>query len=114
VAALGNGHDFQTGRQVAAWLGLVPRQHSSGGTTRLGGITKGGNSYVRRLLIHGARSVISHVRDKPDAKSAWIRQLVTRIGVNKTCVAVANKMARVAWALLHTGEHYRKPAVLPA
>ena len=112
VAALGNGHDFQTGRQVAVWLGLVPRQHSSGGTTRLGGITKGGNSYVRRLLIHGARSVISHVRDKPDAKRAWIRQLVTRIGVNKACVAVANKMARVAWALLHTGEQYRKPAVL--
>ena len=97
---------------MAAWLGLVPRQHSSGGTTRLGGITKGGNSYVRRLLIHGARSVISHVRDKPDAKSAWIRQLVTRIGVNKACVAVANKMARVAWALLHTGEHYRKPVAL--
>src|SRR5215470_5335123 len=113
VAALGNGHDFQTGRQVAAWLGLVPRQHSSGGTMRLGGITKGGKSYVRRLLIHGARSVISHVRDKPDAKSAWIRQLVTRIGVNKACVAVANKMARVAWALLHTGEQYRKPVALP-
>jgi transposase len=114
VAALGNGHDFHDGRQVAAWLGLVPRQHSSGGTTRLGGITKGGNSYVRRLLIHGARSVISHVRDKPDAKSAWIRQLVARIGVNKACVAVANKMARVAWALLHTGEHYRQPEGLPA
>jgi transposase len=112
VAALRNGHEFQTGRQVAAWLGLVPRQHSSGGTTRLGGITKGGNSYVRRLLMHSARSVISHVRDKPDAKSAWSRQLVTRIGVNKACVAVANKMARVAWALLHTGEQYRKPAVL--
>ena len=114
VAALGNGHDVQTGRQVAAWLGLVPRQHSSGGTTRLGGITKGGNSYVRRLLIHGARSVISHVRDKPDGKSAWIRQLVTRIGINKACVAVANKMARVAWALLSTGEQYRKPEALPA
>ena len=113
VAALGNGHNFHDGRQVAAWLGLVPRQHSSGGTTRLGGITKGGNSYVRRLLIHGARSVISHVRDKPDAKSAWIRQLGTRIGVNKACVAVANKMARVAWALLHTGEQYRKPVALP-
>ncbi len=112
VAALVNGHDFQTSRQVAAWLGLVPRQHSSGGTTRLGGITKGGNSYVRQLLIHGARSVISHVRDKPDVKSAWIRQLVARIGVNKACVAVANKMARVAWALLHTGACYRQPAAL--
>jgi transposase len=113
VAALGDGHNFQTGRQVAAWLGLVPRQHSSGGTMRLGGITKGGNSYVRQLLIHGTRSVISHVRDKPDAKSAWIRQLVTRIGINKACVAVANKMARVAWALLSTGAQYRKPEALP-
>ena len=113
VAALGNGHDFHEGRQGAAWLGLVPRQHSSGGTTRLGGITKGGNSYVRRLLIHGARSVLSHVRDKPDAKRAGIRQLVARIGGNKACGAVANKMARVAWALLHTGEQYRKPVVLP-
>jgi transposase len=114
VAALGNGHDVQTGRQVAAWLGRVPRQHSSGGTTRLGGSTKGGNGYGRRLLMHGARSVISHVRDKPDAKSAWMRQLVTRIGVNKACVAVAHKMARVAWALLHTGAQYRTPAVLLA
>ena len=80
--------------------------------TKLATSYKGGNSYVRRLLMHGARSVISHVRDKPDAKSAWIRQLVTRIGVNKACVAVANKMARVAWALLHTGAQYRKPVVL--
>jgi len=62
--------------------------------------------------MHGARSVISHVRDKPDAKSAGMRQLVTRIGVNKACVAVAKKMARVAWARLHTGEHYRKPVAL--
>src|SRR5262249_13167220 len=112
VAALGHGHNFHDGRQVAAWLGLVPRQHSSGGTTRLGSITKGGESYVPRLLIYGAGSVISHVPDKTDAKSAWIRQLVTRIGVNKACVAVANKMARVAWALLHTGEPYRKPVAL--
>src|SRR5262249_26339426 len=65
VAALGNGHDFQTGRQVAAWPGLVPRQHSSGGTTRLGSITKGGNSYVPPLLVHGAASAISHVRAQP-------------------------------------------------
>ena len=68
--------------------------------------------------MHGARSVISHVRDKPDAKRVWMRQLVTRIGVKKACVAVANKMARVAWALLHTGAHtgaqYRKPEILAA
>jgi transposase len=108
VAALGNGHDFRNGRQVAAWLGLVPRQHSSGGKTRLSGISKRGNGYLRRLLIHGARSVVSRARTKTDATSVWMRQLVARIGMNKACVAVANKMARVAWALLHTGEHYRK------
>jgi hypothetical protein len=98
VAALGHGHDVEYGRQVAARLGLVPRQQSSGGTTRLGEITKGGNGYVRRLLMHGARSAIGHVRDKTDAKSTWIRQLV----------------AWVAWALLHTGERYRKPEAIPA
>jgi len=108
VAALGNGHDFRNGRQVAAWLGLVPRQHSSGGKTRLSGISKRGNSSLRRLLIHGARSVVSRARTKTDATSVWIRQLVARAGMNKACVAVANKMARVAWALLRTGEHYRK------
>ena len=112
VAALGNGHDVRNGRQVAAWLGLVPRQYSSGGKTRLAGISKRGNSYLRCLLMHGARSVVSRARTKTDATSMWIRQLVGRVGMNKACVAVANKMARVAWALLHTGEHYRKPEKL--
>src|SRR5262249_39679121 len=105
-------HDFHDGRQVAAWLGLVPRQHSSGGATRLGGVTKGGNSYVRRLLIHCARSVISHVPDKTQAKSGWVLQPVAPLWGNKAWVGVANKMARVAWALLHTGAQYRKPAVV--
>jgi transposase len=112
VAALGNGHDFRNGRQVAAWLGLVPRQYRSGGKTRLSGISKRGNSYLRRLLIHGARSVVSRARTKTDVTSAWIQQLVTRVGMNKACVAVANKMARIAWALLRTGERYRTPGVL--
>jgi transposase len=112
VAALGNGHAFRHGRQVAAWLGLVPRQYSSGGKTRFAGISKRGNSYLRCLLIHGARSVVSRARTKTDATSVWIRQLVGRVGVNKACVAMANKMARVAWALLRTGEHYRKPEKL--
>jgi transposase len=108
VAALGNGHDFRNGRQGAAWLGLVPRQHSSGGKLRLAGISKRGNNYLRCLLIHGARSVVSRARTKTDATSVWMRQLVARVGMNKACVAVANKMARVAWALLSTGERYRK------
>jgi transposase len=112
VAALGNGHDFRNGRQVAALLGLVPRQHSSGGKTRLSGISKRGNSYLRRLLIHGARSVVSRARSKTDVTSAWIRQLVACVGMNKACAAVANKMARIAWAFLRTGERYRTPGVL--
>jgi transposase len=108
-AALGNGQCFETGRQVSAWLGLVPRQHSSGGKTRLGSISKRGNEYLRRLLIHGARSVVSRARKKMDCQSLWITRLVARVGMNKACVAVANKMARVAWALLRTGHAYRKP-----
>jgi transposase len=113
VAALGHGHDFRNGRQVAAWLGLVPRQYSSGGKTCLAGISKRGNSYLRCLLIHGARSVVSRARVKTDARSMWIQQLVGRVGINKACVAVANKMARGAWALLRTGEHYRQPERTP-
>ena len=109
-AALGNGQCFETGRQVSAWLGLVPYQHSSGGKIRLGGISKRGNGYLRRLLIHGARSVVSRARGKTDRQSLWITQLVARVGLNKTYVAVANKMARVAWALLRTGQPYRKPS----
>jgi transposase len=112
VAALGHGHDFRHGRQVAAWLGLVPRQYRSGGKTRVAGMSKRGHSYLRCLRMHGARSVVSRARTKTDATSVWIRQLVVRVGVNKACVAVANKMARVAWALLRTGEHYRKPEKL--
>jgi transposase len=112
VAAIGNGHDFRNGRQVAAWLGLVPRQYSSGGKTRFAGISKRGNNYLPYLLMHGARSVVSRARTKTDATSVWIRQLVVRVGMNKACVAVANKMARVAWALLRTGEHDRKPEKL--
>jgi transposase len=112
VAALGHGHDFRNGRQVAAWLGLVPRQYSSGGKTRFAGMSKRGNSYLRCLLMHGARSVVSRARMKTEATSMWIRQLVVRAGVNKACVAVANTMARVAWALLRTGEHDRKPEKL--
>ena len=108
-AALGTGHCFRTGRQVSAWLGLVPRQHSSGGKTRLGGITKRGNGYLRRLLIHGARSIVSRARGKTDVQSLWMQQLVTRVGLPKAYVAVANRIARVAWALLNTGESYRKP-----
>jgi transposase len=111
ATALGNGHDFRNGRQVAAWLGLVPRQLSSGGKARLSGISKRGNSYLRRLLIHGACSVVSRALTKTNGTNAWMRQLVARVGMNKACVAVANKMARIAWALLSTGECYHPQGV---
>jgi transposase len=87
----------------------VPRQQSSGGKTRFGGISKRGNEYLRRWLIHGARSVVRRARGKTDRQRQWITRLVARVGLNKACVAVAKKIARVAWALLRTGQAYRKP-----
>jgi transposase len=113
VAALGHGPDVRHGRQVAAWLGLVPRQYSSGGKARFAGISKRGNRDLRCWLMHGARSVVSRARMKPEATSVWIRQLVGRVGVHHACGAVANKMARVAGALLRPGAHDRKPARMP-
>ena len=107
VAAIGNGQTFKNGRQVAAWLGLVPRQHSSGGKSRLLGISKRGDRYLRTLLIHGARAVIYRVKDATSSRALWLKQLIERRGVNRATVALANKMARIAWAMLARGEVYR-------
>lgn len=100
LAAIADPGQFSGGRQVSAWLGLVPRQWSTGGRTVLGSITKAGHRQLRALLIHGARSVISHLGDKSDDQSQWLRRLVSRAGVNKAAVALANKNARMAWAVL--------------
>lgn len=108
AATIGNPNDFKNGREFAAFLGLVPRQHSSGGREKLLGISKRGNSYLRILLIHGARSVILHAKNKKDKKSIWINNLLQRAGANRTCVALANKNARVVLAMLKNNEHYRK------
>lgn len=112
VASLGDGSQFQDGRQLAAALGLVPRQHSTGGKPCLLGISKRGDRYVRTLLIHGARSAIQAVfkHDKDDARSRWIKQLVARRGHNVAAVALANKNARIVWALLTRQESYRTAA----
>ena len=110
LAAVGDGSLFHSARQVAAWLGLVPRQHSSGGKTRLLGISKRGDGYLRTLLIHGARAAVQHATQKHDARSLWINRLRQRRGKNVTAVALANKNARILWALLATGEPYRKAA----
>jgi transposase len=110
VAMIGNGHDFKCGRQLAAWLGLVPSQFSSGGKTRLGRITKAGDAYLRSLLIMGARSVVNAAKGKTDALSLWASSLVERRGYWKAVVAVAAKNARMAWAVLAKGEAFKMPA----
>ena len=97
---------FKNGRHFAAYLGLVPRQHSSGGKDRLLGISKCGDTYIRTLLVHGARAVLVWCDKKTDNQSKWLKKLVLRRGKNKAAVALANKMARIAWALIHENMEY--------
>ena len=108
-AAAGDGKNFSNGRHFAAWVGLVPKQHATGGKPGLLGISKRGNTYLRTLLIHGARAVLRYVATKRDRFSRWAQALVARRGHNRACVAVANKLARIAWVVLARGETY-KPA----
>jgi transposase len=110
VAAVGDATAFTNGRQFAAWLGLVPRQHATGGKTTLRGMTKRGNRYLRTLLIHGARAVLRVVDRKTDPRSRWLQAVKARRGKHCASVAQANKTARIAWALLAKGEHYRQAA----
>jgi transposase len=110
VAAVGDASAFKNGRQLAAWLGLTPRQHASGGKSRLLGIRKRANSYLRTLLIHGARSVVSRADHRDDACSRWVSNIKACRGTNQACVAVANKNARILWALMVREETYRKVA----
>lgn len=110
VAAVGNGHDFKNGRHMAAWLGLVPRHRASGDRITLGSISKRGDQHLRTLLVHGARAVVRTAGRKTDAKSQWINALVARRGVTRAIVAVANKNARIIWALLAREQDYRRAA----
>jgi transposase len=110
LAMIGNGHEFKCGRQFAAWLGLVPSQYSSGGKARLGHITKAGDSYIRSLLVLGARSVLNGARNKTDGLSRWAAALSERRGYWRTIVAIAAKNARMAWAVLSRGEKFTMPA----
>jgi transposase len=107
MATVGDAKVFKNGRQMSAWLGLVPRQHSSGEHNRLFGISKRGDIYVRSLLIHGARSVLLRCKHKTDSKSRWLQRLIERRGFNRACVALANKNARTLWALMAHEEDYR-------
>jgi transposase len=106
VAAVGHADQFANGRQMAASFGLTPRQHSSGNKDRLLGITKRGDAHVRTLLIHGARSVISTAKSKDDRLSRWVTGLAERRHPNVAAVALANKTARIAWAMLRHGTDY--------
>jgi transposase len=108
-AHVGSALLFKNGRQFAAYLGLVPKQHSSGGKTRMQGISKRGDQYIRQLLIHGARAVVRFSENKTDARSIWINRIDNERGRNKACVALANKNARVIWALMARGEEYKEP-----
>ncbi|MBF3900174.1 transposase, partial [Burkholderia pseudomallei] len=108
VAAVSDPKDFRNGRHFAAWLGLVPRQSSSGDRTHLLGISKRGDRHLRTLLIHGARAVLRTAPTKHDKKHAWALALKARRGANRAIVAIANKMARVIWSMLATGQSYQK------
>ena len=106
VAAVSDATHFKNGRQFAAWLGLVPRQHSTGGKPRLLGISKRGDIYLRKLFVHGARATIRWIGLKNDRRSLWLRALMQRRGTNRAVVALANKNARIAWVLLATAQVY--------
>jgi transposase len=110
IAAIGDINAFKNGRELAAWLGLVPRQHSTGGKPTLLGISKRGDTYIRTLLIHGGRTVVRVADKHSDQRSQWIKQIEARRGKNITAVAVANKNARVAWALLSKKTTYQAKA----
>ncbi len=110
LSTIGNGRDFKCGRQLCAWLGLVPGQYSSGGKQRLGRITKAGDPYLRSLLVLGARAVLAAAKNKSDPISRWANALAQRRGYWKAVVAIAAKNARMCWAVLSRGEDFRLPA----
>jgi transposase len=107
VAAIGDGSAFRRGRDFSAWLGLVPRQATTGNRPLLLGISKRGNSYLRRLFIHGARSIATHMNRQNQRFGPWISRLESKVHRNVLVVAIANKLARIAWAVLAKGEAYR-------
>ena len=110
ASVMGNGSQYRRGREASASVGLVPRQHSSGGKNVLLGISKRGDRYLRSLLIHGARAVVNAAQKKDDPLSRWINRLREKRGMNKATVAYANKMARIGWAILHNGTTYQPAA----
>ena len=111
IAAIGNGAAFRKGREFAAWLGLVPREHSTGGKQKLLGISKRGNSYLRKLFVQGARAVLKYRDKQCSGLKHWLAELSSRSHYNVVGVALANKLARMAWAVLASGDAYRPPVL---
>jgi transposase len=107
IASAGNAKQFRNGRQFSAWAGLAPRHFASGESCRIGGISKRGNANLRRLLIHGARSIMNWCKNKTDKMSMWIKKLQAAKPANKVIVAIANKLARILWAVLAKNENYQ-------
>jgi transposase len=114
AATIADPSAFKSGRELAAWIGLVPRQHSSGGKQRLGRVSKQGDRYLRRLLTIGATAVMRRLPGKTDGHSAWVRALVERRPFRLVSLALANKIARIAWAAMVRQEDYRKPLAAAA
>ncbi len=112
IAAIGNGAAFRKGREFAAWMGVVPREYSTGGKQKLLGISKHGNAYLRRLFIQGARAVLQHRTKQAPGLSEWLAKLASRTHHNVVAVALANKLARIAWAVLAKEERYQPPALI--
>ena len=106
IAAIGAGETFEHGRDLSAWLGLVPRQSTTGGKPKLLGISKRGNRYLRRMLIHGARAALPFVAEYETPLGRWLKGLLARVHRNVAVVALANKLARIAWAVLHRKEAF--------
>ena len=111
VAAIGNGSGFRRGRDLAAWVGMVPQEYSTGGKQKLLGISKRGNNYLRRLFVQGARSVMQHRAKQSPGLSYWLAKLLARTHQNVAIVALANKLLRMAWAVLCKNEVYRSPVL---
>jgi transposase len=114
IAAIGNGAAFRKGREFAAWMGVVPREHSTGGKQKLLGIGKRGNRYLRKLFVQCARAVLQQKAKQTPGLRAWLEKLTSRTHRNVAAVALANKLARMAWAVLATGEAYRAPLAAAA
>jgi transposase len=110
IASVTDPSVFRNGRELAAWLGLVPKQNSSGGKEKLLGISKRGDVYIRKLLIHGARAALYWIDGKEDRRSVWARKIIEKRGMNRAAVALANKNARTIWVLMARGEEYRTAA----